>query len=75
MVTAYTTPDVPPVAATSPFFKTFNDKALFGWSPALYVIGVPARRPVSFAAFEVISPWFVKFSTIFGVVMCQFYNN
>ena len=30
LVTAYTTPDVPPVAATSPFFKTFNDNALFG---------------------------------------------
>lgn len=32
---AYMTPDVPPVAAIYPGFITFNEKALFGWSPLL----------------------------------------
>jgi len=35
-VTPYITPDVPAVAATSPGLRTFSERALLGWSPALY---------------------------------------
>ena len=66
-VSAYKTPDVPPVAATSPTFKTFNATALFGWSPDLYFTGIPIGKPVFSDANFVTYPWSLKFSTIFGV--------
>ena len=63
----YITPEVPPDAATSPLSKTFNAKALFGWSPALYVIGTPTFNPVSFDDFKFVIPWLLKLSTKSGV--------
>ena len=41
---------MPAVEAISPGLNTFSERALFGWSPARYVIGVPSFNPNSFAA-------------------------
>ena len=46
--------------------KTFNDNALFGWSPALYKIGVPADIPLSASPFSSTIDCKPKVSTISG---------
>ena len=66
---------MPPVAATSPGFRTFKESALFGWSPARYLIGIPIGKPVAFAATSVTNPWFWKLLTKDGVKLVSKSKN